>query len=221
MFAHKEVAAASLDETRAAPHRLFTIVAERAGAVVGFAVGMPWALPGIRGVRKNLDKTHMVLMYLAVDPDHRRRGIAKALVAEVENRARSARQNVLIAHIPEGEAGFYRRTDWEVAPAGHGYAWLPFMLHLRSDVGDPGYPLIAAKVLRPKAIRLTFTFPIDTGRPGHDSATRLMQMIDTGDVDERDLDSETKGLVDMARRGRPPQAILDLFGTTTGPPSAT
>jgi predicted N-acetyltransferase YhbS len=204
VFAHAELAKATLTEAFAAPNRLFTIVAEKADNIVGFATASPWSFPG---EVRHIDPDHMLLQYLAVDPDHRRAGIGKALVKEIERKAVGARQNVIVAHVPPIEADFYRSMNWEVVDKGRGYAWLPFKDLLRADNGDsnPGFPLMAAKVLRPKAIRRTFDFEIVTGRPMGDAATELMHMVDSGDVESRDLDADTLSMVSMARQGWVPK----------------
>jgi ribosomal protein S18 acetylase RimI-like enzyme len=198
-----------LTEETAVRMRSFTIVAELDGAIVGFAVATPWRLTD-----KSIVPSDMALQYLAVDPQHRRSRIGTLLVEEIERRAKQARQDVIVAHVPHIESAFYQALGWEVADDDFGYAWLPYMNHMRADLGDPalGFPLVAAKVLRPKAIRRSFTFPLTTRRPMQDAAVELANLIDRGEIDERDLDSDTRGMVGMARLGPPPQALLDLLG---------
>ncbi|TFD07812.1 GNAT family N-acetyltransferase [Cryobacterium sp. TMT1-66-1] len=214
LYADAELARIMLTEELAAPLRAFTIVAEKDDKIVGFAAAAPWSLPGTG----QIDPAHILLQYLVVGPAHRRSGIAKARVAEIERRALGARQNVIVAHVPPTESDFYRAIDWEVVVDGRGYAWLPFGSHLRADIGDSsvGFPLMAAKVLRPRAIRRTFDFAIVSGRPTHDAATELMHIVDSGDVDLRDLDEGTRSMVDLARKGPVPQKVLDFFGSTRG-----
>ena len=200
VFAHAELAEASLTEAFAASIRLFTIVAEKGDKIVGFATASPWSFPG--KVRQ-IDPDSMLLQYVAVHPHHRRTGIAKAMVEEIERRAIAARQNVIVAHVPSTETDFYRSINWPVVDGGRGYAWLPFGNVLRADAGDsnPRFPLMAGKVLRPGAIRKAFDFAVVTGRPMNDAATVLMHMVDSGDVDSGDLDEDTLSMVSMARQG--------------------
>ncbi|MEV7762038.1 GNAT family N-acetyltransferase [Curtobacterium flaccumfaciens] len=209
LFADPELSKLTLTEHLAAPVRSFTIVAEDDGKVVGFAMAAPWSFPGTG----ELDPSDMVLQYVAVDSEHRRQGIASALIAEITARATSARQNALVAHIPEASADFYRSIGWEVLSPQRGFAWVPFQAHLRADVADPelGYPLMASKVLRPRAIRTTFGFPVVSGRPTFDAATTLLALVESGEIDTRDLDDETNSMIDMARMGTPPESVLRFF----------
>lgn len=211
LFADPQLAPILLTETIATGMRTFTVVAELNEEIVGFAVATPWQLPD-----GTITRSDTLLQYLAVDPEHRRSGIATLLINEIESRARQARQDVIVAHVPHIESAFYRALGWEVVDNDFGYAWLPYMTHMRADLGDPalGFPLVAAKVLRPKAIRRTFTFPLTTRRPIHDAAVELANLIDRGEINESDLDSDTRGMVGMAKLGPPPQALLDLLGPT-------
>lgn len=211
LFADPQLAPIMLTETIATGMRTFTIVAELNEEIVGFAVATPWQLPD-----GTITPSDTLLQYLAVDPEHRRSGIATLLVDEIESRARQARQDMIVAHVPHIESAFYRAIGWEVADDGFGYAWLPFMTHLRADVGDPalGFPLVAAKVLRPNAIRRSFTFPLVLKRPMHDAAAELANIIDGGGFEAGDLDPKTREMVHMTRLGPPPQALLDLLGPT-------
>lgn len=73
------------------------LVAERAGVVEGRMI-VAWD-----GWRGNLYR-------LAVDPEYRRRGIARCLVAEAENRLRqrgATRLNALVARENAGAVGFW------------------------------------------------------------------------------------------------------------------
>lgn len=196
-----------LTEAFATPRHTFTVVAERQGMIVGFATTAPFALPGMG----EPDPAHMLLQYLAVDPAHRRHGVGTALIKEMERRALAIRQNVMVAHISTDAAHFYRGAEWDVLSDARGYAWLPFMTHLRADIADPGFgfPLMAAKVLRPRAIRLAFDFPIVQHRPMLDAAAELLRMVEDGMVDAIDLDEFTRSMVDMARGGPPPRKLLD------------
>ncbi|WP_185204290.1 GNAT family N-acetyltransferase [Glaciihabitans sp. INWT7] len=187
-----------MTEQIAAPMRVFTVVAESDGQIIGFAAAVPWRLPGSGAV----DRAHMLLNYLAVDPARRRQGIGSALIAEIERRSLAARQNVIVAHVPAAQDDFYRTSGWEVCGDGRGYAWLPFNDHLRGDVADPelGFPLMAAKVLRPRAIRTTFDFPILSGAPIFDAVTELVRLIGEGRVDAGDLDGFTRDMVGQANQ---------------------
>jgi predicted N-acetyltransferase YhbS len=218
LYTNDELASLTLTEELAAQHRSFTIVAEIEGRIVGFASAVPFSLPGTG----QFDPAHMLLQYLAVDPAHRRNGIATALVGDIERRALAARQNVIVAHIPADEFAFYESLEWHVAAEDNGFAWLPFARHLLADLGDValGFPLMAAKVLRPRAVRRSFDFAIVSGRPTFDAATELMRIVDAGEIDTNDLDADTREMVAMARRGPVPQAVLDLFGSAAGRPWA-
>lgn len=196
LFEHEEMAKLALTEDLASPRRAFNIVAENAGEIVGFAAAVPSRLPGLGSI----DKSATLLQYVAVDPAHRGAGIGRLLVEEIERRTVAARQDVILAHIPTSEAGFYTRIGWEVIPEGRGFAWLPFMAHLRADLGDPalGFPLMAAKILRPRALRLTFDFPVTRDAPIAEAAVELVDLIRAGRLDYRDLDEETRGMLTMS-----------------------
>lgn len=200
LFEDDELSAFVLDEDLAPLRRSFTIVAEVAGEITGFAAAVPSRFPGAGGI----DPMSMLLQYVVVDPAHRRRGIGATLLEEIERRSLAARQNVIIAHIPTSQAAFYRANDWDVFDEEHGYAWLPFMGHIRGDVADPGlgFPLMAAKVLRRRTIRAAFGFPIETGRPMVDAVGELARMVDAGKIDRQDLDLETREFLEMYRRQR-------------------
>lgn len=213
VYADAKLATPLLTEAFVAPRCTFTIVAERESTIIGFATTRPFALPGTGDV----DRAHMLLQYLAVDPAHRRRGVATALVEEIERRALEARQNVMVAHISVEAANFYREIGWEVIAEGRGYAWLPFTTHLRADIADPGFgfPLMAAKVLRPRALRHTFDFPIVQDRPLFDAAAELLRIVEAGTIDVEDLDDFTRSMVDLARRGPVPPEVLDVVDSMT------
>jgi predicted N-acetyltransferase YhbS len=200
-YAGSEIGDAMLSEKLAAPRRSFTIVAESDDTIVGFAAAIPFRLPGT----KRIDSDNMVLNYLAVDPAHRRSGIAKALVQEIERRAIRAKQKVIVAHVSPTAVNFYQEIGWDVVAEGSGYAWQPFKGHLRADHGDAeiGFPIMTAKVLRPLEVRRTFYFLATSGRPTLDAATRLAEMLDAGDIDPRTLDAETREFVEMSRSAPP------------------
>ncbi|MFB9956963.1 GNAT family N-acetyltransferase [Cellulomonas denverensis] len=199
-----------LTESVAAPRHAYTLVAvdEKTQDTIGFAATRPYSLPGIDVT----DAAHMNLQYLAVDPSHRRRGVASALVAEVERMALADRQNVVLAHAPDDAVAFYRKIGWEVVPEGFGYGWLPYASHLLADIADPdeGFPHMAAKVLRPRAVRHAFHFPIVQDRPMLDAGAELLRIIESGTIDIRDLDPVTRETLEIARRGPAPRQLLDF-----------
>ncbi|SDK35329.1 Acetyltransferase (GNAT) domain-containing protein [Cryobacterium psychrotolerans] len=197
LYEDSELAALTLTEGVAAPLRSFTLVAEVGGELVGFAAAVPSSFPGTG----QIDPSAMLLQYLAVDPDRRHEGIGSALVADIERRSVFSRQNVIVAHVPLSQADFYRANGWDVFAEGRGYAWLPFNNMLRADIADPalGFPLMAGKKLRPKAIRSDFDFPIVRGLPMLDASAELVRRIDTGHIDVHDLDEDTRGIVNMSR----------------------
>lgn len=215
-FSAPKLTAFVLDEAVAAPKGVLTLVAEVDGAVVGFAATGPWSFPGF-GPRQ-FDPTTLLLQYLAVEPDHQRQGIGSALVAEIERRGAAAGRDMVVAHVPE-DAAFYDAASWHVAPIDHGTAWLPTGSHLRADVGDPalGFPRVSTKVLHPSAIRHTFDFRIRKGGgPIANAATELSSLIDSGEVDPKHLDSDTKGMIRIAKITAAPRsafgAVRDSFG---------
>jgi GNAT superfamily N-acetyltransferase len=214
VYADPKLAVPMLTESVAAPRHAYTLVAvDETHKTIGFASTRPFSLPGIDVT----DPAHMLLQYLAVDPSHRRRGVASALVAEVERRALAARQNVLVAHAPADAVAFYRKIGWEVVPEGHGYAWLPYASHLLADIADAdeGFPHMAAKLLRPRAIRHAFNFPIVQDRPMLDAGAELLRIIEAGTIDIRDLDPLTRETLDVARRGPAPRQLLDFVDAAT------
>jgi ribosomal protein S18 acetylase RimI-like enzyme len=78
------------------------LVAEEAGRIVGTVIG---GFDGRRGM----------LYHLAVEPELRNRGIARALMVEVESRLRNlgCRKTYLLM-IPDNPAGdFYKHIGWE------------------------------------------------------------------------------------------------------------
>lgn len=120
---------------------------------------------------------------------------------KIEKRSLSVHQNVIVAHIPPAQEGFYRANGWDVFAEDRGYAWLPFNNVIRADIADHelGFPLMAAKVLRPRAIRIAFDFPIVHRRPVFDASTELNRLIGLGRLDYLDLDENSRSLVDFAR----------------------
>ena len=203
MFDRERFATPAVDDAFAGPRRMFVSVAELDNEVVGFAYAQPFSLPGAG----EIDPRNMLLQFLAVDSGSRRQGIGRQLVDHIESRVLRYRQDVMVAHVPADEADFYRRSGWEVLAATAGFAWLPFNDFLRADVPDPaiGFEFLAARVLRPRAIRKSFGFPSLTGRPTADAIAILEELVARGDIDQRDLDEGTLTMMSMARftRGRP------------------
>lgn len=151
----------------------------------------------------------MNLQYLAVQPEHRGQGLGAALVKKIITRSQKARQNLIHAHIPVDQVGFYERLGWKVEPEGHGLGWLPYGDHLRADAGDPafGFPLMASKVLRPRGVLQIFPYPVVTGRPTLDASMEAARLVDAGDLDPSQFDEFTRDFVQMGRaeaRGRTP-----------------
>lgn len=214
VYGNPEITSQLLDEEVARGTRVATLVAEASGEIAGFATVRPWSLPGARGN----SPSDILLQYLAVDPPFRRAGVATALVEEIERRCLADRQDVIVAHIPTSAVDFYRALGWEVVPEERGFAWLPFMHFMRADIGDPGFgfPLMAAKVLRPRAIRHAFDFPVRGDRPVADASLELLSIIDEGTIDFHDLDETTRAFIGIAREGMSPQqmdARLRAMGT--------
>lgn len=182
--------------------RSFVSVAELRGVVEGFALAFAYSFPGTG----DLDPQNMLLQYLAVSDEHRRAGIGRELLEHVEERLAPHRQNVMIAHVPAGEAEFYRRTGWTVAGREYGFAWIAFNNFMRADAPVRGsdYEHIAAKILRPAAIRTSFEFPSLTSAPISDAVTALEQLLDRGALDIHDLDEGTRQMLSFVRsRSRP------------------
>lgn len=198
LFADADYAQKALTEALADTERVFVSVAELDGEAIGCAVASPLALPG---EGNGSDRWSMVLQVLFVETDFRSRGVATALLEHVEERCRAARQWVIVAHVPGSAASSYRNAGWEVLAPGSGFAWLPFGHFLRGDIPDPdiGFGLEAVKVLRPKSMRRTFAFPVETHRPFFDAASELLRIIETGDIDVRDLDDATRESLTIGR----------------------
>lgn len=196
LYDNEELAALTLTERIAAPMRAFTFVAEVGEDVVGFAVGTP-----ARMTSGEMDTQTMNLQYLAVWPEHRRQGVGAALVKKVITRAQKAKQHLIHAHIPVDEVIFYEGLGWAVEPEGHGLAWLPDGDHLRADAGDPafGFPLVASKVLRPRCVLRTFSYPVETGRPILDASMEAARLIDQDELDPSQLDESTRDFVRLGR----------------------
>lgn len=191
LFADAAYAQMALTEEFVSSERVFASVAELGGMPMGCAIAMPLLFPGRRD---GVDPRSMVLQVLYVEPEFRTRGVAAALLLDIEARCRAARQWVVVAHVPDSAAGAYRNASWEVLEPGFGFGCLPFGDFLRGDVPDPhlGFGRVAAKVLRPKALRRSFDFPVATNMPIFDALSQLLRIIAAGDVDERDLDDLTR-----------------------------
>lgn len=202
LYDDEKLAATALTERLAAPMRVFTFVAEVEGDILGFAAGVP-----SRMTSGEMDAQTMNLQYLAVQPEHRGQGLGAALVKKIITRSQKARQNLIHAHIPVDQVGFYEGLGWAVEPDGHGLAWLPDGDHLRADAGDPafGFPLMASKVLRPRGVQHTFRYTVVTGRPILDASMEAARLVDVGDLDPSKFDELTRDFVKMGRaeaRGR-------------------
>jgi len=200
LFGDSDLARLSLDDGLAAPHRSLVSVAEINGAIEGFALAFPFSLPG----NGALDPNNMLLQYLAVNEDHRRLGIGRRLLEHLEARIAPHRQNVMVAHVPAAEAEFYRRARWEVMAPTAGFAWLAFNDFLRADYPDPhiGYEHLAAKLLRPRALRRWYGFPRVTNAPVADATIILEALIERGDLNVADLDEGTAQMLAIGRINR-------------------
>lgn len=110
LYSSTDVATKKLTEKIAVPNRAYTIVAEDKGDIVGFAAAAPQSLPGIG----QIDRSNMLLNYLAVDPARRREGIGSVLIAEIERRSKASLQHVIVAHVSHDEAATYRANGWTV-----------------------------------------------------------------------------------------------------------
>lgn len=200
LFADTNTAEMMLNEAVAEPLRMFVSVAEFEREVVGFAFAIFSSLPGTG----QPDPRNMVLQYLAVDPSQRRQGVGRALVEHIVTRVTPLRQDVILAHVPAAEAEFYRRCGWEVLPAEAGFGWLPFNDFLRADFPDPeiGYEHVAALILRPRALRRSFAFTRVTDAPTADAMLVIEALIDSGELDPRDLDGGTLSMLRISRGSR-------------------
>ncbi len=206
LFGDSLEAHAALDESFSAPRHVFVSVAEVAGAIEGFAMALPFSLPGTG----QLDQSNALLQFVAVNEEHRRAGVGRALLEHIEARLTSARQNVVVAHVPASSADFYRAAGWLVMAPTAGFAWLPFNDFLRADFPDPeiGYEHMAAKVLRPRAVRRWFGFPQVSSAPTADATLILEALVARGDIALADLDEGTLQMlaisqVARSREGRP------------------
>ena len=206
-FEDMQIARSALTEDIAGPLRMWTLVAEVDGEIAGFVTAVPWKLPHGPGVSKDT----MLLQYLAVDLKYRRRGIASMLVDSIERRAVAARQNIIIAKVPSS-AEFYESNGWTVSSEGFGYAWVPFISKLHADIADPGmgFPRVAAKHLRPKAIRTSFAFPVQTGCPEKDAVSELAELIASKKIVAEELDSDTLVLLKGAELGVPQKVFREV-----------
>lgn len=175
-------------------------VAEVNGDVVGFAAFNPFSFPGGAG----LDKKNTLLQHVAVDTDHRGKGIGKALVNAVVARLRN--QDVIVAHVPTAQTAFYESIGWTVVTRNRGFAWVPRGDFIRADVPDTaiGYPHMAYKILRPNSIIASFDFPKLSGRPVLDASARLKDMIAAGEIRAHQLDSTTLESVALVTAMGPP-----------------
>lgn len=200
LFDDPELTRFSLDEQISDPLRVFTSVAEIGGVIEGFATALPFSLPGTG----QIDPRNMLLQYLAVNANYRRQGLGRLLVEHIEERIEPHRQNVIVAHVPAAETTFYRRTGWEVMGVNAGFAWLPFNEMLHADFPDPqiGFEHMAAKVLRPRAVRRWFGFPRVTNAPVADAALVLEALIARGDLDFADLDADTRQVLVISQLAR-------------------
>jgi ribosomal protein S18 acetylase RimI-like enzyme len=197
IFDHAEMAEYFLSGAMPELGRFFIAVATIDEEVVGFASTRPSSFPGNGG----LDPKNILLQYVAVSALHQRQGIARALLEHLETRIALLRQDVILAHIPTAQIGFYRKVGWEIIAERSGYAWLPFNDFLRADFPDPeiGFPHVAVKVLRPAAIRLSYVFPLDIGLPLPDACKVLALLLARGDIDARDLDQGTTTMLSMMK----------------------
>lgn len=196
LYDDENLAAIALTERLAAPMRAFTFVAEVEGEIVGFAVGVPSMMTS-----GDTDAQTMNLQYLAVQPEHRGQGIGAALVKKIITRSQKVVQNLIHAHIPVDQVGFYEGLGWKVEPMGHGLAWLPDGDHLRADAGDPafGFPLMASKVLRSRGVLQSFPYPVVTGKPTLDASMEAARLVDAGKLDPSKFDEFTRDFVTMGR----------------------
>ena len=193
IFAGDPRAALLLNPT--APRNPFRIaVAEQGSQVVGFVVARPYTFATVPVKTSSSDS---LLERIAVAPDLRRSGVGLALITELERKLTQIHQDVIVAHVPEGQAEFYCRAGWTVLAQGRGLAWLPFLSHLRADgpISGSGYDRFAYLVLRPRALRTVFDFRQRTSQPLADAADALKELIDRGEIDPRDLDDFTAALL--------------------------
>lgn len=202
IFAGDHRAALLMDPTT--PRNPFRVaVAEQDSQVVGFVVTRPYTFATVPVQTSSSD---FLLERIAVAPDFRRGGVGLTLISELERRLRQIHQDVIVAHVQNGQAEFYRRAGWTVLAQGRGLAWLPFLSHLRADgpISGSGYNCFAYLLLRPRALRRVFDFEQRTTQPLADAADVLKKLIDRGEIDRRDLDDFTAALLPDGplRRGR-------------------
>ena len=89
------------------------------------AVHAEWFLVGevagevVTGVMAGYDGHRGSIYYLAVDPEHRRKGYGRALMAEAERHLRAAgcpKINLLVRTGNEAVIAFYRRLGYDIDP---------------------------------------------------------------------------------------------------------
>lgn len=193
IFARDHRAALLMNPTT--PRNPFRIaVAEQDSQVVGFVVTRPYTFATVPVQTSSSD---FLLERIAVAPDLRRGGVGLTLITELERQLRQVHQDIIVAHVPVGQAEFYRRAGWAVLAQRRGLAWLPFLSHLRADgpISGSGYDCFAYLVLRPRALRTVFAFEQRTTQPLADAADVLTELIDRGEIDRRDLDDFTTALL--------------------------
>ena len=175
--------------------RWFVSVAEGPTGIVGFANAAPFPLPGQPNSR--LDPGAMLLTYLAVDPKWRRGGTGKRLLAHIESRARTVKQDIIVAHVPPTSRGFYDSVGWRTYGVRTGYAWQPHLAEIRADKPDPrlGYPHMAVRVLRPERLSFNFSFPLVTGNPWMDAMPVVLNRMINGSLDERAVSPTTHAMM--------------------------
>jgi predicted N-acetyltransferase YhbS len=176
--------------------RWFTIVAEDAGAIVGFAIAIPSTRPGDAAEERYV----ILLQNMAVEESHRLQGVGQALVQEIERLARGAGQVLIQAHASIDSAPFYKRIGWDLADASSGIGWLIPNEVLGADFGhvDDGFPIMAVRVLEQDAILGTFHFRRRTRAPLADAGAELRRLVAGGTFSRRDLHPWTIQILDFA-----------------------